>query len=121
MRFRGAMKFVKIMQKSSVQKNENNDFKHNIISLKVIKTNTNRSQYHYCLCPRLHQQSFQAIFGNILFDKLHEKKENEKHPNFELDFITASVNNTSTFEIIRFNLGNVGNAKKQLKSCYFIY
>ena len=37
------------------------------------------------------------IFGNILFDKLHEKK--EKHPNFELDVITTSVINTSTCEI----------------------
>ena len=45
----------KIMQKSSVQKNKNNDFnKHNIIFPKVIKTNTNRYPYHYrLLCPRL--------------------------------------------------------------------
>ena len=39
------------------------------------------------------------IFGNILFDKLHEKKEKEKHPNFDLDVITTSVINTSTCEI----------------------
>lgn len=36
-------------------------------------------------------------FGNILFDKLHEKK--EKHSNFELDVITTSVINTSSCEI----------------------
>ena len=37
---------------------------------------------------------------NILFDKLHEKKEKkEKHPNFELNVITTSVINTSTCEI----------------------
>ena len=37
------------------------------------------------------------IFGNILLEKLKERK--EKHPNFELDIITTSVINTSTCKI----------------------
>ena len=32
------------------------------------------------------------IFGNVLFDKLNEKK--EKYPNFELDIITMRAINT---------------------------
>ena len=86
------------MQKSSVQKNKNNDFnKHNTVYLSKsnIKTNTNRSQYHHgditiAFYDRLYGAASiisSKIFGNIV--RQVARKETEKYRNFELDVITT--------------------------------
>ena len=82
------------MQKSSVQKNKNNDFnKHNMLIDIILSLQGGRNCCSSKVCCFEKEQDIRKY----IVQQVARKK--EKHPNFDLGVITTSVINTSTCEI----------------------